>query len=404
MADLFKQVQDYIEAHRSEMLAMWKDFVDTPSQARDREAAMKMADKLVALFQDMGLRVVEHDVGPINSRILEAYWGEDRPGAPIMFGGHYDTVNCSYVENAKPGDENEFDGTPHFRVDSQGNAHGLGCLDMKGGIVVAIWAVKALQSIGWAERPIKFLLAGDEDKGHFGAESPAMLTELAKGALCCFNMETGRINIDICIGRKGGGEGEMTVTGVPAHAGNDFASGRNAVLEMAYKEIVLSKLTNLEIGTTVTPTVIKGGTVPNGIPENCHIYFDVRYRRFDEAERVKKALAEIANTTYIDGTKTEYLYKEYQLPFDETPAGLALADYVAQVSREQGLGEMGQINLGGSSDACYFTMAGVPTICSMGVQGQFNHSDKEYAEVESLYRRAKLMACAVLDIEKYVNL
>lgn len=347
MADLFKQVQDYIEAHRSEMLAMWKDFVDTPSQARDREAAMKMADKLVALFQDMGLRVVEHDVGPINSRILEAYWGEDRPGTPIMFGGHYDTVNCSYVENAKPGDENEFDGTPHFRVDSQGNAHGLGCLDMKGGIVVAIWAVKALQSIGWAERPIKFLLAGDEDKGHFGAESPAMLTELAKGALCCFNMET---------------------------------------------------------GTTVTPTVIKGGTVPNGIPENCHIYFDVRYRRFDEAERVKKALAEIANTTYIDGTKTEYLYKEYQLPFDETPAGLALADYVAQVSREQGLGEMGQINLGGSSDACYFTMAGVPTICSMGVQGQFNHSDKEYAEVESLYRRAKLMACAVLDIEKYVNL
>lgn len=275
---------------------------------------------------------------------------------------------------------------------------------MKGGIVVAIWAVKALQSIGWAERPIKFLLAGDEDKGHFGAESPAMLTELAKGALCCFNMETGRINNDICIGRKGGGEGEMTVTGVPAHAGNDFASGRNAVLEMAYKEIALSKLTNLEIGTTVTPTVIKGGTVPNGIPENCHIYFDVRYRRFDEAERVKKALAEIANTTYIDGTKTEYLYKEYQLPFDETPAGLALADYVAQVSREQGLGEMGQINLGGSSDACYFTMAGVPTICSMGVQGQFNHSDKEYAEVESLYRRAKLMACAVLDIEKYVNL
>ncbi len=117
---------------------------------------MKMADKLVALFQDMGLRVVEHDVGPINSRILEAYWGEDRPGTPIMFGGHYDTVNCSYVENAKPGDENEFDGTPHFRVDSQGNAHGLGCLDMKGGIVVAIWAVKgpAIHRLGGAPHQV----------------------------------------------------------------------------------------------------------------------------------------------------------------------------------------------------------------------------------------------------------
>ena len=403
MADLYQQVQDYIEAHRTEMLAMWKDFVDTPSQARDREAAMKMADKLVTIFRDLGFRVVEHDVGPVNSRILEAYWGEDRPGKPVMFGGHYDTVNCSYVENAQPGAENEFDGTPHFRVDREGKAHGLGCLDMKGGIVVAIWAIKALQSVGWSGRPIKVLLAGDEDKGHFDADSPAMLTELAKGALCCFNMETGRVNNDICVGRKGGGEGEMTVTGVPAHAGNDFASGRNAVLEMAYKEIELSRLTNLELGTTVTPTVIKGGTVPNGIPEFCHIYFDVRYRRYEEAERVKKAFAEIAAKTYIEGTTTTYKYKEYQLPFDETPDGLALADFVAQVSKERGLGEMGQINLGGSSDACYFTIAGVPTICAMGVRGQFNHSDKEYAIVDSLYDRTKLMACAVLDIEKYAN-
>ena len=403
MADVYQQVQDYIEAHRGEMLAMWKDFVDTPSQARDRNAAMKMADKLVTIFRDMGMRVAEHDVGPVNSRILEAFWGEDRPGKPIMFGGHYDTVNCSYVENAQPGDENEFDGTPHFRVDSQGNAHGLGCLDMKGGIIVAIWAVKALQAIGWSGRPVKFLLAGDEDKGHFGADSPAMLTELAKDALCCFNMETGRVNNDICIGRKGGGEGEMSVVGVPAHAGNDFTSGRNAILEMAYKEIELSKLTDLELGTTVTPTVIKGGTVPNGIPEHCHIYFDVRYRRYQEAERVKKAIAQIAGKTYIEGTTTTYTYKEYQLPFDETPAGLELADFVAQVSKERGLGDMGQVNLGGSSDACYFTVAGVPTICSMGVQGQFNHSDKEYAIVESLYTRTKLMACAVLDIEKFAN-
>ena len=86
------------------------------------------------------------------------------------------------------------------------------------------------------------------------------------------------------------------------------------------------------------------------------------------------------------------------MPFDETPDGIALADYVAGVSRREGLGEMGQVNLGGGSDACYFTIAGVPTICSMGVCGQFNHSSKEYALVESLYTRTKLLACAVLGI------
>lgn len=399
----YDQVKAYIEDHRADMLAMWKDFVDTPSQARDKAAATNMADKLTGILTEMGMRVTGHDVGPVNSRTIEAIWGEDRPGAPVMFGGHYDTVNCSPVENAKPGDANEFDGTPHFRLDDKGNAYGLGVLDMKGGIVIAIWVVKALSAIGWAQRPIRFLFAGDEDKGHFDANTPELLTELAKGALCCFNMETGRVNNDICIGRKGGGEGEMTVEGVAAHAGNDFVSGRNAVLEMAYKEIALASLTDLDKGTTVTPTVIKGGTVPNGIPDKCHIFFDVRYRKFEEAERVKAAFAEIAAGTHIAGTKTSYIYKEYQVPFDETPDGLALADFVAKVSKRQELGEMGQINLGGGSDACYFTIAGVPTICSMGVCGQFNHSSKEYAIVETLYTRTKLLACAVMDIEEFAN-
>ena len=230
-----------------------------------------------------------------------------------------------------------------------------------------------------------------------------LLIRLAKGALCCFNMETGRVNNDICIGRKGGGEGELTVRGTAAHAGNDFLSGRNAVLEMAYKEIELAELNDLELGTTVTPTVIKGGTVPNGIPDHCHLYFDVRYRKFEEAQRVKEAFERIAAHSHIDGTHTDCIYKEYQVPFDETPDGIALADFVAEVSRELGMGDMGKINLGGGSDACYFTIAGVPTICAMGVCGQFNHSSKEYALVETLYTRAKLLTCAVLDLEKFVQ-
>jgi len=64
---------------------------------------------------------------------------------------------------------------------------------------------------------------------------------------------------------------------------------------------------------------------------------------------------------------------------------------------------MGQIFLGGGSDASYITIAGVPTICSMGVCGEYNHSAKEYALVESLYTRAKLLSCVVLDIERFAN-
>lgn len=119
-----------------------------------------------------------------------------------------------------------------------------------------------------------------------------------------------------------------------------FSADGTPVLEMAYKEIELAELNDLELGTTVTPTVIKGGTVPNGIPDHCHLYFDVRYRKFEEAQRVKEAFERIAAHSHIDGTHTDCIYKEYQVPFDETPDGIALADFVAEVSRELGMDDM----------------------------------------------------------------
>ena len=57
---------------------------------------------------------------------------------------------------------------------------------------------------------------------------------------------------------------------------------------------------------------------------------------------------------------------------------------------------MGYTTLGGGSDASYLTMAGTPSICSFGVQGQWNHTDREYALVESMFERPKLWAAVVL--------
>ena len=399
----YEELKSFFDRHRDDMIAMWKDFIETPSWARNREAAMKMGDKLVSVFHDMGLRTAEHDVGPVNSRIIEAFWGEDRPGKPILFGGHCDTVNNSLNADAKPGDVNEFDGTPHFRIDDTGKAYGLGALDMKGGLVMAIWIVKALQEIGWNERPVRFLIAGDEDKGHYGGNSPEMLVKLARGALLCFNMETGRITNEICVGRKGGGEGEMWVEGVAAHAGNDFARGRNAITEMAHKILQLSSLTNTSAGTTVAPTIIDGGTVANGIPGNCHIYFDARYTQKSEQERVKKAFHDIASHADIEGTKTSYVFKEFMGPFTETKINDAIADFVSAESVKQGFGPMKHIFLGGCSDASYFQEGGVPTVCSMRVRGEFNHTAREYAVVDSMFERAKIIGCSILDLQEFVD-
>ena len=382
-----EKIDAYIESHRDEMFEFWKFLVDTASQARERSAALDLCNKLEKVLVENGFECTQIDVGEVNSHALLGVLGADRPGAPILFSGHYDTVSL-------PGEH-------PFRVDEEGHARGLGCLDMKGGIAIALYVVKALNEIGWAERPIKFLFLGDEEKGHQGANTPEVIMEQARGALCAFNMETGLVSNNICIGRKGGGVANFTVHGVGAHSGNDFLKGRNSIAETAKKICDLQALTNLELGTTVSVTMISGGTVPNCIPPECKIDVDVRYELSAERDRVVNSLKEIAEKNYIDGCTTDYEYNEYMAPFETTDEGVRLATFVAEVSEAVGLGEMGQIRLGGGSDASYITMAGVPTICSMGVRGEFNHTDREYALPESLYERAKLLANVADHIDEF---
>jgi len=55
--------------------------------------------------------------------------------------------------------------------------------------------------------------------------------------------------------------------------------------------------------------------------------------------------------------------------------------------------------LGGASDAAYITMAEVPCLCSMGVKGEWNHTDREYALVDSAIERIILIVDSILELE-----
>lgn len=380
-------INAYIDEHREEMLALWAKFVNTLSHTGNKEQTGNMARVLCAELEALGCKcTIYDDMGPTNGPAVEGILGAERPGLPVAFAGHFDTVALK--------------GDYPFRVDEEGRAHGLGCLDMKGGIVVAIWTVKALNAFGWAERPIRFFFVSDEESGHKGGKTPDFLQEHAKGNLCAFNMETGLPGNQICIGRKGVGQLKATVHGIAAHSGACFADGRSAITEMAHKILEIESLTDLEKQTTLAVTMMSGGTVINSIPPIAECTVDVRYARMDERNRVVEALKEICAKTTVDGTTVEAVYTEMMPPYDTTDSVRALAAFVANVSEKCGYGKMDTVALGGGSDASYITMAGTPVICAMGVRGEFNHSDREYAVVESLYERTKLMVAVMFNISE----
>jgi glutamate carboxypeptidase len=120
-----------------------------------------------------------------------------------------------------------------------------------------------------------------------------------------------------------------------------------------------------------------------------------------EYESVMKKLDEIIPVPYVKGTTTAYKHSAGILIFEQNDSAMALWEFCAGISRESGYGEMGHVFLGGGSDAAFIQKAGIPTLCSCGVLGEWNHTDREYAVVDSLYSRAKLWCGVIRSLDRF---
>ncbi|GAA0237283.1 M20 family metallopeptidase [Metaclostridioides mangenotii] len=384
-----KEINEFIDSRREEILDLWREIVNLESYTGDKQSVNVVANRLKLELEKDGFDVELIDVGKKNGDTLVATLGSDRGNEPVIFSGHMDTVfeNGTFGENP-------------FRIED-GKAYGPGVLDMKGGIVIALYVIKALNHIGYKERPLKVIISGDEEQIHEGSTGAEVLSDAAKGGYCSFNMETGLVDNCLCIGRKGRIGCEVTVEGVETHAGNDFTGGRNAIEEMAHKILELQKLTNLEEGRTVSVSVIKGGRIPNAIPKDCKIEIDIRFAKVGDMESIKQKINDISAKIYVEGTTTKVNYIAEMMAFETNENVIKFYDFVSQVCEENNFGKFGSRPLGGSSDASYLTIAKVPTLCSFGVRGEWNHTEREYAIVESVFERAKVLSTIVLNLDKF---
>ena len=387
---LKNEIEKYIEDHREEMLNTYRDVINLEGRSNELDKLELVVERFKKEFEAAGVKCQRLPQTDKTQDYLVGIWGEENPGQPILFSGHYDTIiNSGAYGTDKP-----------FHVED-GKAMGPGVLDMKGGIVIALYVIKALSAIGYKERPIKICFVSDEESCHeFNPNAGQVIMDSAKGCLCAFNMETGRMNNDLCIGRSARVEFNVKVTGVSVHAGNDFARGRNAIAEMAHKILDLEALTDLSKGSTINCGVINGGTVANAIPGSCELVVDMRFLKQDEMLKTIEAAKEICAKTYIDGTTTEYTYRIGMPAFETINGVMEFWNLCKDVSEAYGYGTPGKIVLGGVSDASHITLAGVPAICSFGVRGDFNHTLKEYSVLESLYERTKLIAAICLHFDE----
>lgn len=390
MENQLAKIFTFIDEHKEDMVQDLRTFADLEGHFEEKDNVLKARTWLQQQLEKEGFACRFREVADDRCGIMIAELGMDRPGKPIIFSGHCDTVHYT----GSFGGENP-------TVIKDGKILGPGVLDMKGGLIIALYVAKALNFIQYKEHPIKLIVVGEEESDHVGNDGNKILTAESKGALCCFNMETGQMNNSLCTQKKSQFTYYLSVDGVGGHAGNDFLKGRNAINEAVYKIQKIIELTDLSVGTTVTTAVIKGGGHTSGIADHCEVVFDVRVTNENEAKRIMDSMYEITDETFIEGTKSKLTYYRAKLlPLQETKEAIRLLDFVNTVAKDNGFDEFGKVHLGGASDAGNMAAAGIPVLDNCGIIGQYAHNKKEYGIINSLYSRAKIFAGTVLKIKE----
>jgi glutamate carboxypeptidase len=386
MDDMKQKSFQFIDAHREAMVAIWQELVNMESGSGYKAGIDAVAARLQQELEGEGAATKIVAMEKAGNMIIGEV-GSGRAKSTVLFMGHMDTVFPVGTVAKRP-----------FTI-KDGKAYGPGVLDMKGGIVAFLYAIKALNAAKYNTRPLKVVLAGDEEVAHVNSNAADVFMQEANGAVAAFNCETGFEDDAIVTGRKGTVNFTMEVQGVAVHAGNEPENGRSAILEIAHKVIDIQNLTNWENGTTFNVGVIEGGTVPNAVPGHAKIVVDIRYQDPALLPDIKRQAEEVAAKTYVQDTKTTVVHTQGIAPMQTTDGVRSLFEVVKRTYAEFGLGTPYSQYVGGGSDSAYSVIAGVPTVCAMGVKGGRNHSPEEFAIVDTLFERAKLLAACVINLD-----
>jgi glutamate carboxypeptidase len=236
-------------------------------------------------------------------------------------------------------------------------------------------------------RPVTLLCTSDEEIG--SQTSREHIERLAKESTLVLVLEPGLIDGSLKTWRKGVGEFRVKTKGRAAHAGVDHQQGRNAIEEMAHQVIAIQKLTDYSKQTTLNVGVIKGGTASNVVPEHAEVQVDVRVMQPGEWQRLESEMRKLEPV--LEGTSLEIAgdLNRPPMPFDGTMK--ATFEKAKSIAAQAGM-ELTAGGTGGASDANFVAPLGIPVLDGMGAVGEGAHSEREYIFVDSLDKRAKLVA------------
>lgn len=379
-----RQLLDYLQQHRDEMVGDVADLVaiDSPS---DDLAALKLAHQQIEawIVERLGepgsvQRLVTDQVGEATTY----RFGESNT-PPIALLGHYDTVWPLHTPE-----------TWEFKTDSD-TMTGPGVFDMKTGLVQAVWAIKAIQHVEGYTPHVIFFLNGDEETG--SRVSGEFLKSQVAGAVAALVFE-GSIEAKVKTARKGIGRFTVTVSGIEAHAGLDPTVGASAIHALGELIPQIVQIANLEAGTSVNIGTIAAGSRPNVSAGKAILEVEARTFAQDEHARINTAMTELKVTDERISVGVDGGW--HRPPFERTTAVAELFTLTRSVGTAMGL-EVAEAAVGGASDGNLVAALGIAVIDGMGSVGSGAHARSENASIQGMVEHSALAAGLISTLSEH---
>lgn len=322
---------------------------------------------------------------PLVTEIWRSKHGASDKALPILISGHLDTVHAK---------DSPFQ---RLTIDADGRmARGPGCADMKGGLVLAIHALEAIERAGILI-PWRLVLNSDEETGSFASASAIrrIAKEVAFAGGVGLALEPCLPDGSIVTERLGSGQFRIHATGKAAHVGRDFAAGRSAVTALAKSIVEISTISDPSRRTIANIGPIRGGATTNSVPDSAYAWGNLRFPNAQEADGLTRVLREICQRTSGDGTTQELEIALSRPAKSATERSDRLAHLVKAIGGDLGM-NIGFTSTGGVCDGNLMQDEGLPTIDTLGVRGGGLHTTDEWIDLSSLTERCTLLACTIL--------